>query len=152
MRKLLLGLLLVAACHKQTTTVTPSPRTTAVRTGPGADTPRAAVDAFLGAVRAQDLQAMSVIWGNKEGPVRDSKIIGRDELEKREVVLMRCFRHDSYRVLSDIPAADGERQLQVELKRGTVARTTDFFTARGGDRWFVRTANVDPVKEFCTGK
>src|SRR5579883_1210574 len=38
----------------------------------GAPSARGAVERFLAAVRAQDLQAMSVVWGTKNGPSRDA--------------------------------------------------------------------------------
>nr|MBA3672874.1 hypothetical protein [Gemmatimonadaceae bacterium] len=103
-------------------------------------------------VKEQDLQAMSLIWGDKKGPVRDSDLISREDVEKREVVLMRCFRHDRFKVLTESPAADGERVLQVQLTRGTLSRTTNFYAAHGRDRWFVRTADLESVRELCSAK
>ena len=152
MRKLLLFTLLLAGACKRTTTVetAPAPAPPAGRTM--ASGSRGALDAFLGAVRAQDLQAMSNAWGNKDGPVRDSKVMSREDMEQRELYMVRCFKHDSFRVLGEAPAQDDERVFQVELTRGTIRRVTDFYTARGKDRWYVRTANLDPVKELCTAK
>ena len=142
--------LLAAACRHTTTeeTVGPPPRPIV---GAGA-TPRAALDEFLASVKTQDLQAMSLAWGDKNGPAQESKSMSRTDMEQREVYLMRCFRYDSYRVLGDQPAAEGERQLQVEITRGTVRRTTEFFMARGPSRWYVRTAGMEPVRELCSAK
>lgn len=156
MKKLLLiGLLFAGACQSRTTegpVTVPTPATVAEPAGPGANSPRLAVDGWLAAVRTGDLQAMSGIWGDKNGPVRDSKIFTRAEMEQREIYLIRCFKHDSFRVLGESPAADGERVFQVELRRGTLTRVTDFFTAKGGDRWYMRYANPDPIREFCSAK
>ena len=158
MRKLLLlGLLVASACKSHTVEVpvtTPSPVPTAGSGSglAGAASPRLALDAFLGAVRAQDLQAMSGVWGDKNGPVRDAKVMSREDMEQRELYLIRCLKHDSFRVLGDSPAVDGERLIRVELVRGTVAKSTDFSLARSGDRWFVRTFALDPVKDLCTAK
>ena len=147
MKKLLIGLLLLAACSTRTTVI---PATTGpVVASSGA---RPALDAFLTAIRSKDLQALGANWGDKNGPIRDSKRITRDELEKRELVLMCYFNHDSYTVLSDDPAAGGERKMTVRLTRGTLARTTDFFLTSAGDRWYVRTANMDPVRDLCSKK
>ncbi len=145
MRKLLAGLLLIGACTTRTTTL-PS------ASGPGASSPRPALDAFLSAVKAQDLQAMSAVWGDKDGPVRDSKRMGRDEMERRELILMCYFKHDKYRVLGESPSADGERVLQVELTKGTMSRTTNFYATKGGDRWYIRSAQMEPVRDLCTQK
>jgi hypothetical protein len=154
-RKLLLiGLLFAGACKSRTTEVpvtAPSP-TPAGTSAAGAASPRLAVDAFLAAVRGQDLQAMSNVWGDKNGPVRDAKVMSREDMEQRELYLIRCLKHDSFRVIGDTPAVDSERLLRVELVRGTVVRATDFSTARGGDRWYVRTFALEPVKDLCTAK
>lgn len=142
MRKLMIALLLAAtAC---TTRSTIEPARGVVPVGP-----RPALDAFLSAVRAQDLQAMSLAWGDKEGPVRDNKKLARDEVEQRELIMMCYFKHDRYRVLSEQQAAGGERIMEVELSRGTLSRRTNFFLANGGDRWYVRTAEMEPVKDLC---
>ena len=130
-------MLLAAACHR-TTVEEPAPSSSRSAEAAVGATPRSALDAFLGAVKTQDLQAMSLAWGDKNGPVRDSKSMSRQEMEQREVYLMRCFRNDSYRVLGDLSAAEGERQLQVEFTRGTAKRVTDFFLAKGSSRWYVR--------------
>jgi hypothetical protein len=157
-RKLLLiGVLLVGACTSRTTVESPVtvPSPTPTSTGssaPGAASPRLAVDAFLAAVRGQDLQAMSGVWGDKNGPVRDAKVMSREDMEQRELYLIRCLKHDSFRVTGDTPAVDNERLLRVELVRGTLVRSTDFSLARGGDRWYVRTFALDPVKDLCTSK
>ncbi len=152
MRKsLIIGLLVLAgACHRTTTVepVTTSPRPP---TDAGAN-PRSALVEFLGAVKTQDLQALSLVWGDKNGPVRDSRTMSRQDMEQREVYLIRCFRNDSYRVVSELPGLDGERQMQVELTRGTKRKVTDFFIAKGESRWYVRSASIDPVREFCSEK
>ncbi len=95
---------------------------------------------------------MSAVWGDKDGPVRDSKRMGREEMERRELILMCYFKHDTFRVLGEAPAADGERVMEVELARGTIKRTTNFYATRGGDRWYIRTAQMEPVRDLCAQK
>ena len=143
MRKLMLALamLTAAAC---TTTSRVEPPAAGASSGP-----RPALDAFLSAVRTQDLQAMSLAWGDKEGPIRDNKRLARDEVERRELIMMCYFRHDRYRVISEQQAAGGERMLEVELSKGTLSRTTNFFVVNAGDRWYVRNAEMEPVKDLC---
>lgn len=146
---LLMGLLLAGACRTQTIEV---PGTAPVPVSPIAIAPRPAVEAFLAAIRAQDLQALSLAWGDKDGPIRDSKKLSREEVEQREIILSRCFKHDSFRILGEAPVPGNERVFQVELVRGTLTRVTDFFTARGPDRWYVREAKLEPVKDLCAAK
>ena len=146
MRKLLLGLVLAAsACTTSTTTIQPA-------SGVQPTGPRPTLDAFLKAARTQDLQAMSAVWGDKEGAVRDSKRLGRDEVERRELIMMCYFKHDRYRVLSDQPASGGERVMQVELSKGTISRSTNFYLVDAGDRWYVRAAELEPLKDLCAEK
>ena len=144
MRKLISGLLLLVAAACSTSTTVQSPA------APSPIGPRPALDAFLAAVRAQDLQAMSGAWGDKDGSVRDSGKIPRDDLERRELIMMCYLRHDRYRVLSEAQAAGGERVMQVELTKGTLSRTTNFMLVNGGPRWFVRSADMESVKDLCT--
>jgi len=143
-RKLLIGLLLMAACTSRTT-VTP------VTVGAGANGPRSALDAFLASIRAKDLQALGAVWGDKNGAIRDTKRISRDEVEQRELLLMCYFGHDTYKVLSDAPAA-GERIMRVSLTKGTLTRTTNFYLVGGEDRWYVRSADMEPVRDLCNKK
>jgi hypothetical protein len=89
------------------------------------------------------------VWGDKNGAIRDTKRITREEVEQRELVLMCYFNHDSYKVLSDEPAVAGERKMAVTLTRGTISRTTNFYLASGGDRWYVRSADMEPVRDLC---
>jgi hypothetical protein len=147
LKKLLIGLLLVAACRTQTVETTTRPSPAAAASGA-----RPALDAFLAAIRAKDLQALGAAWGDKSGAIRDNDRITRDELEKRELVLMCYFAHDSYQVLSDEPVAGGERRMTVRLTKGTLSRTTDFFLTSGPDRWYVRSANMEPVRDLCSKK
>lgn len=146
MRKLLIGLLLMAACTTRTTVSPP------VTVGAGTTGPRPALDAFLAAIRAKDLQALGAVWGDKDGAIRDTKRITREEVEQRELILMCYFNHDAYKVLSDQPAVGGERVMSVTLTRGTLSRTTNFYLVNGGERWYVRSADMEPVRDLCSKK
>lgn len=144
MRKLLVGLLLIVSCTSRSTVVPASGG------GAGPTGPRPALDAFMSAIRAKDLQALGAAWGDRDGAIRDSKRISREDLEKRELLLMCYFRHDSYRVLSDSPAAGGERKLEVTLTAGTLSRTTNFYLVNAGPRWYVRHGEIEPVRDLCS--
>jgi hypothetical protein len=114
----------------------------------GAPAPRTAVEQFLAAVRAQDLQAMSVVWGSEKGPARD--LIERQELEKRELIMQCMLSHDRFRILNEGPGTAGKRVFRVELTRGTLTRVTNFTSTQGpSERWYVETADLEPVKDLC---
>jgi hypothetical protein len=114
----------------------------------GADSPRHAVETFLGAVRAQDLQAMSVIWGNAKGPARD--VVPRDQIERRELIMHCHLNHDKFQILSEVPGQNNTRMFAVSLTKGNMTRETSFTTERGpSNRWYVSDAQLDPMRDFC---
>jgi hypothetical protein len=114
----------------------------------GADRPRRAVELFLAAVNAQDIQAMSVVWGTEKGPARDQ--LPRAELERREIIMQQCFAHDRYRILDELPGEGGTRMLRVEINRGSVMRTPKFVTIQGpSDRWYVLDADIAAMRDLC---
>jgi hypothetical protein len=134
---------LLAACGPRAVDTSPSPDQTV-----GASTPRAAVDRFLGAVRAQDLQAMSVIWGTANGPARDQ--MTQDVLEKRELIMQCYLLHDQARVIREQPDEGGRRDFVVELTKGALVRTTTFHAVLGPrDRWYIENVDLDPIKDLC---
>jgi hypothetical protein len=152
-RKLLIGLLLTIGACTTRTTVVPATTTPTPAAAPAAQrTPLQALDTFLAAANAQDLQAMSGVWGDKDGSVRDSGKMGREEIEKREIIMMCYLRHDKYRVVSDAPAVDNERVLGVELTKGKTSRTSNFNLATDGSRWYVRSANLEALRDLCVEK
>jgi hypothetical protein len=63
---------------------------------------------------------------------------------------MCYFSHDSYTVLNEEAVAGGERKLTVRLTKGTLSRTTDFLLASAPERWYVRSGNVEPVRDLCS--
>jgi hypothetical protein len=131
----------IAACHSSPSTK-PSPDLS------GAPSARGAVERFLAAVRAEDLQAMGLVWGSKAGPARQT--IPREELEKREVILAQCLANDSASFLDENSAPNGDRQVRYVLHRGTLARTTLFDVQDGPDsRWYVKEIDLRDVHS-CT--
>jgi hypothetical protein len=152
-RKLLIGLLVaIGACTTRTTTI---PATTAPQPSAGTvaqQTPREALATFLAAANATDLQAMSGVWGDKDGSVRASGKMGREEIEKREIIMMCYLRHDKYRVVSDNPAVNDERLLGVELTKGKLSRTANFNMATDGKRWYVRSADLEALRDLCADR
>jgi len=136
------GLLLLAACSTGTQTAANSGQLT------GAATPQLAVQQFLRAVNATDLQAMSTIWGTKDGPARET--MDRTQLEKREIILAGCFAHDSNRILGEVPGSQGRREVRVQLNKGNLTRQSTFYTIKGpGGRWYVENMDIAAVRDLC---
>lgn len=159
MKKTLLALFLLTACSRAATTTTTTtagpvgaaPAPASAPTNPnitGGSTPRNAVEQFLNAVRAQDIQAMAVNFGTSRGPSRDN--IAREELERRLIILQCYFNHDKFRVLRDQPGDDNHRVVVVELTRGSNTRTPSFYTIAGpGGRFYVDNMEIAAVRDFC---
>jgi hypothetical protein len=140
-KKLWAILLLTVACA-------PAVRTSnAPLTGSAA--PQLAVEQFLNAVHAQDIQAMGSIFGTAQGPARDQ--LERNEFERRMIIMQCYFNYDHFRIRGE-STQDGRRVFQVELTRGTKVRNTSAQTVQGpGGRWYVESMDIAAVRDFCAG-
>ncbi len=117
----------------------------------GASSPEAAVNTFMTAAKAQDLQAMSEVWGTARGSVRET--MDRSEMERRQLVLISLLCQDGSRLAGSTPGTDGRRILRIEMTRGSRTVPVTFTTIRGpGDRWFVEDIEVLRLQELCSGR
>jgi hypothetical protein len=153
MKKLISALVLVAlvaACHHASPETSSSPAAARSNVNGAADA-LSALRSFLAAAKQTDLQAMGAIFGDAGGPARDA--IGRDELEKREIIMARCLRHDRYDVVGDAPSPGGGRSIAVNLTYGKVSRSTNFEIVRGpSSRWYVQKFDIQALNEICIQK
>ena len=142
----------LAACGSPKPNTAPQPSGTAVA-GTGAADARSAVLAFLGAGKNQDLQALSSIWGSSSGAVLTTSMSDKDqreEMEKRELIMMCYLEHETHQLLSDAPAPNNERVVAAQLRRGPLTRTANFYAVAGpGGRWYVRTFDMEVLTPFC---
>jgi hypothetical protein len=114
----------------------------------GAPSARHAVEQFLAAVRAQDIQAMSVVWGTSRGPTRDT--MDRNELERRAIILQCFLAHDQFRIESESPGEGGRRIMVVAITRGDQTRQPTFHAVPGpSQRWYVENIDLASVRDFC---
>jgi hypothetical protein len=145
-------LLVLSACSRKanvTSTTATEPEIAA--SGSGAIGPREALQRFMAAAKAQDIQAMADIWGTKDGPARSN--MSKEQLEQRIIYMMRCLRHDSFSILSESPAADGERMYSVEVRRGTLTPKANFTSTPGPkSRWYLRNVDLEPLSSICVSK
>jgi len=150
-KKLITSLALLAACHSSSTTTTTSSPVVLHGSETGAADPMTAIRGFLTAAKQTDLQAMGALWGNAQGAARDQW--PRDELEKREFVMMCYLKHDRYDILGDAPNPGGTRAVIVNLTLGTLTRSTNFEVIRGANnRWYVQNVDLKPLQELCARK
>ena len=154
MKKLSIVLVLVAACYSASAKQSPSIRPAGAPFGNasgGATSARAAVATFLTAARNEDLQAMAMVWGTATGPA--SNTIPREELEKRELIMMCFLRHDRYQLVADGGFTAGQRRIEVEMEQGMLIRTTAFIAVPAADgRWYVQSFDMEAVRDFCAKK
>lgn len=140
MKRLIVLLLLVSACRP-------------IASGPvtGAASPERAVDAFIAAAQAQDLQALGGIWGSAKGPARET--MDRAELEQRELILIRLLCQEQARVTSSTPGTEGRRILRLDMTRAGRTVPVTFTTIRGPEeRWYVEDVEVVKLQELCTSR
>jgi hypothetical protein len=154
-------LALMAACSSNKPTTQPQPNNAptspiASNNNPppadagmtGAPTARDAAQAFLDAGKAQDLQALSAVWGSSQGPLRNTE--DRAKLEKRELIMMCFFQFNTDSIGSPKAAAGSRVVFPVTLTRGSIARTTTITTMPGpGSRWYVETIDLPKIEAFC---
>lgn len=118
----------------------------------GATSSEQAVVTFLGAARAQDLQAVSAVWGNDESPTRDR--VERQELERRLMIIVCHLRHDESRIGAAQSGEAGRTIHQVELTKGTIQATVPFTTVRNktNGRWYVEDVDLRGARQICNSE
>lgn len=140
--RIVAGLLFLAACSSATQSGSTGSNLT------GGNSPQLAVDQFLRAARAGDLQAMSAVWGTRNGPARET--MDRSDMEKRETILACYFNSDAYRILGETPGRSDHREVRVELRKGNLVRQSTFYAIQGpGGRWYVDDEDIAAVRDFC---
>lgn len=109
---------------------------------------RGAAQAFLDAGKAQDLQALSAVWGNTTGPLRNTE--PHDRLEKRELIMMCFFKFDTDSIGSPSAAPGSRIVFPVTLRRGPIVQVTTITTVPGpSSRWYVETIDLPKIEKFC---
>ncbi len=122
----------------------------AVNAAGGTDSPKAAVEGFLAAVKKQDLQAMSMIWGTEKGLARDQ--MSRDQLEKRLVIMQCSLNHDSWKIVSGVDGTTriNEQDFRVELQQKNLKEQTIVTAVKGvSGRWYVQNVDLTKLSSFC---
>jgi len=108
--------------------------------------PDAAVVSFLGAVRAEDLDAMGQLWGTSDGPAYDR--MDREELEQRLTVMMVYLEHEEYSIVSGVrdptvALRRGERLVTARLTRRGCTPMVPFTVTPYQDGWLVRDVRLE---------
>lgn len=105
--------------------------------------PEAAVRGFLAAVQANNLGAMSDLWGAKRGPARS--YMDATELEQRLTVIRSFLQHEQAELVESqagvLPSDGSQRIVQVRLTRKGCTPVVPFTVMRYGAGWLV--TNID---------
>jgi hypothetical protein len=149
MKKLIVSLALVGASTACATRVVSGPAPVGASSGSGnvgAPDAVSAVRGFLAAAKEPDLRAMGTLFGDVQGPVRQS-----EDLEKREVIMARCLRHDSYDIVGDAPNPGGGRNFVVNLSFHEISRSANFQVVMGPERrWYVQSFDPTALNDICS--
>jgi hypothetical protein len=138
-KRIALAILCLSAC-----------RSGAINTAAGASTPQAAVEQMLAGAKAQDLQAVTAVWGDETGLNRDKW--DRAQLESRAFIVTCVLKNDTAKITETQSAGNGRFLVSADLTQGKNSASTRFHAARTKEgRWLV--ADVDIVtlqnKGFC---
>ena len=119
-------------------------------TAEGSTSGEAAVLQFLEGSRAQDLQAISSVWGDEEMPTRDR--VQMQEWERRLLIMMCHLRHDESSIGPAQMAEGGRTVFPVTLRQGEKEAISMFTVARNrrSGRWFVADFDLRPLRDHCT--
>jgi hypothetical protein len=100
------------------------------------------VQAFMRAAADSNLVRMGDLWGNEKGPANLTHF--PPEYEKRLAVMQVYLRGDSARVVSDmaVRGSANQRQLSVELHRGTCVMQIPMTAVRSGKGWLLETVDI----------
>jgi hypothetical protein len=93
------------------------------------------------AVADSNVAKMASLWGTSRGPA--SKTGQPPDYERRVAIMRAYLRNDSYRLTSDLPRADGRRDVQVEIRRHTCTWSVPFVAIRTADgSWLVNQVDL----------
>lgn len=102
----------------------------------------------MAAAKLQSVQSLSLWWGDSQGPTREA--MAKDELEKRELIMLKCLKHDRYAVVGDAPSAGGARDVVLNVLYRDSENTTHLTVVPGPhNRWYVQDVDLRPLHSVC---
>jgi hypothetical protein len=139
----------LAACSSGPTP-SPRPMMSAPSGEPGGPDASSAVRGFMAAAKLQNIQSLAMWWGDAHGPSRDA--MEKDQLEKRELIMLRCLKHDRYDVVGEAPSEGGALDVVLNVIYRNAESTTHMTVVPGPhSRWFVKDVDLKPLRAVCVG-
>ncbi len=112
--------------------------------GPSPASPEAAIELFLDAANASDLDRMADLWGDERGPSSATNRIPRDQRAQRLAIMQRLLRNDGRRLVSSENTLPAAPVRNYELTQGSRRFTVPFTcvpSPHGG--WLIREIGLD---------
>ena len=113
--------------------------------------PSLTVERFLQAANTRDLETMSRLFGNDDGPIGDSG--SREEIELRMNVIAEILQHDDYEIVSErmVPGAEVPSNrigVDLTLPQGLTVRDVGFTVVlESPNRWLVNVIELVKITE-----
>ena len=113
--------------------------------------PALTVERFLQAANTRDLETMSRLFGNNDGPIGDSG--SREEVELRMNVIAEILQHDDYVIVSErvVPGAEVPSNrigVDLTLPQGLTVRDVGFTVVlESPNRWLINVIELVKITE-----
>ena len=119
-------------------------RSGAVSPVPGPATPEAALEQFLTAVNAADLDQMAMLWGDQRGPEGQTHTMTNETRMQRLTIMQRVLRSDNHQVTATDASDPAKRVITVAMTQGTRQYSVPFTMVpmRAGG-WIVNAIRLD---------
>lgn len=133
-RHLAIGLLvLTAACGGRRANTVPAPAT-----------PDQAIESFLAAVNATDIDAMANFWGDERGAEAQTRRFSDSERRQRLQIMQRMLKSDNHMITGSDATDPSKRIVTVAMTQGTRRFAVPFTVVpvRGGG-WLIREIGLD---------
>jgi hypothetical protein len=118
----------------------------------GPATPEAAVEQFLTAVNAADLDQMAMLWGDQRGPEGVTHTMTIEIRIQRLTIMQRVLRTDNHQITETDASDPAKRVLTVAMTQGTRRFAVPFTVVpmRAGG-WIVNDIRLDAAMPQGTG-
>ena len=111
--------------------------------------PSLVVERFLQAVNTRNLETMSRLFGNEDGPFGDRR--SREETELRMDALVEILRHDNYQIMSErrvagASAPSNRISVDMVMLNGIMVRDVGFTVVlASSSRWLISLIDVEKI-------
>lgn len=119
-------------------------RTAGVSPVQGPATAEAALEQFLTAVNAADLDQMAMLWGDQRGPEGLTHTMTNETRMQRLTIMQRVLRTDTHQITGTDASDPGRRVITVDMTQGTRRFAVPFTMVpmRSGG-WIVNDIRLD---------